>query len=134
MRNVCSVIPLIIILCPLVCEAKKIPLTVSSLVPSAQGTVETGKDRNNNTKVKIEIEHLAKPERLSPPKSSYVVWVQERGAEPVNEGQLKVDNKLQGSFETVTPSKNFEVFVTAEDDPDVKAPSGPEVARASVSP
>src|SRR3981189_1936680 len=101
MRNVCSVIPLIIILCPLVCEAKKIPLTVSSIVPSAQGTVETGKDRNNNTKVKIKIEHLAKPERLSPPKSSYVSSFLVERITDDTEVHNAFDKKLQGSFETV---------------------------------
>ena len=49
------------------------------------------------------------------------------------QGELKVNSKLDGTFQTVTPKKNFDVFVTGENDSTVKSPSGPEVLRTSVS-
>jgi hypothetical protein len=39
-----------------------------------------------------------------------------------------VNGKLEGTFQTVTPHKNFDVFVTGEKDGTVKSPSGPEVS------
>jgi hypothetical protein len=43
-----------------------------------------------------------------------------------------VDNNLKASFETVTPSRNFDLFVTAEQDATAKTPAGPEVLRTSI--
>jgi hypothetical protein len=45
-----------------------------------------------------------------------------------------VNSKVEGTFETTTPYKGFDVIITAEDEPTVKAPSRPEVLRASVRP
>ena len=111
---------------------KKIPLTAAASVPAARGEVETGRDKNGNTEVKLQTEHLAEPDKLTPPKTAYLVWFQERGGEPTMQGQLRVDKKLKGTFKTVTPLKNFDVIVTAESDPNVKAPGGTEVLRATV--
>lgn len=116
------------------CLAKKFPLTSATIVPGAAGKVEIGKDHNGNTEIKMTVEHLAKPANLTPSKAAYVVWLQEKGAEPENQGQLKVNKKLQANFKTVTPRKSFDVFVTGEDDPNVKAPVGLEVLRATVQP
>ncbi len=113
--------------------AKKISLTASSIVPAAQGTVDVGKDRNGNTEIKIQVEHLAKPENLSPSESVYIVWLQERESPPENQGELKVNNKLQGAFQGVSPRKAFDLFVTAEQDTTVKMPAGPEVLRANIA-
>lgn len=113
---------------------KKFPLTAATSVPAARGEVETDKDKNGNTEVKLETEHLAEPDKLSPPKTAYLVWFQERGGEPALQGQLRVNKKLKGSFRTVTPLKNFDLLVTAESDPNTKTPSGEEVLRATVQP
>lgn len=113
--------------------AKHFPLTAASIVPAAKGAVEVGKDRNGNTELKLKVEHLANPTSLSPSQANYVVWLQEKGSGPENQGELKVNRKLEGSFQTVTPRKNFEIFVTGENDGTVKSPSGPEVLRTTVS-
>ena len=117
-----------------VAYGKKFPLTVASTVPAAKGEVDTGKDKNRNTELKMEVEHLAEPEKLTPAKSVYIVWFQEKGGEAAMQGQLRIDKKLKGSFRTVTPLKAFDVFVTAESDPNVKTPSGTEVLRATIQP
>jgi hypothetical protein len=111
---------------------KKYPLTASTIVPAARGKVDIGKDSNGNTKVKIEAEHLAEPGKLSPPRSDYVVWFQEKGADALTQGRLKIDKNLKGSFENSTSLKNFDVFVTAESDVNSKQPVGTEVFRATV--
>lgn len=119
-------------LCGASLMAKKFPLTAATTVPAARGDVEIGKDRNKNTEIKMKVEHLAQPESLTPPKSSYVVWLQEKGSDAENQGQLKLNKKLEGNFRTVTPRKSFDIFITAEQDAAAKAPSGPEVMRATI--
>jgi hypothetical protein len=117
-----------------VASAKKYPLTADGSVPAARGQVDVGRDDNGNTKVEIEVEHLAAPENLTPPRAVYVVWFQERGSEPLNQGALKPNKSLKAKFKSITALKSFDVFVSAESDPNVKSPSGSEVLRASVQP
>ena len=133
MRKFGSIITLAVVSAALVYAAKKFPVTAASIVPAAKGSVEIGKDRNGNTEVKLKVEHLANPTSLSPSQDNYVVWLQGKDSGPENEGELKVNGKLEGTFQTVTPRKNFDLFVTGENDPTVKSPSGPEVLRTSVS-
>jgi hypothetical protein len=75
------------------------------------------------------VDHLAKPEHLSPAKQAYVVWIQPEGKEATNEGVLRVNDELKGDFRANTPYKKFDLFVTAEDTPTATSPSGPEIMR-----
>ena len=112
---------------------KKFPLTSSSFAPAARGETEVSKDKKNgNTKVTIKVEHLSPPENLSPARNGYLVWFQQRGGNPESQGRLRVDKNLKGSFETTTPWKSFDVWITAETDTSVTLPTGPEVLRAAV--
>ena len=117
-----------------VAMARDIRLTADPSVPAAAGKAELNHDRNGNLKVKLEVEHLAKPQALTPPKQSYVVWIQSRGKEPENQGQLKVNDNLQGSFETTTSYPAFDIFVTAEDTPAATSPSGPQLLKGTMQP
>ncbi|MFB3813191.1 MAG: hypothetical protein ACE14L_03695 [Terriglobales bacterium] len=105
----------------------------STLVPAAKGNVHTDTDRNGNTGVRVEVEHLAKPHDLKPSYDAYVTWIRPRGEEPLNVGELRVNDELKGPLQTNTPYKQFDVFVTAENDARVTQPSGPEVLRATVN-
>ncbi len=134
MRKIHAICLTFALLCTVAYAAKKFPMTAASIVPAARGEVEVGHDNNSNTKLKMTVEHLASPESLTPPSAAYVVWLQERGGTTENQGQLKVDKKLKAKFETVTPLKSFDLFVTAEQDVTAKTPSGPEVLRATVQP
>lgn len=105
----------------------------SPTVPAAAGNVEVEGDDNGNTRLKVEVKHLAEPEKLTPPRSAYVVWVQPSGMPAENMGSLRVDDGLTGRYEGTTRHKAFEVVVTAEDGPTVQSPSGQEVMRTRVS-
>lgn len=112
--------------------AKKYPLTASTTVPAANGEMNVGKDKNGNTNLELKVKHLAKPDRLSPPKATYTVWLKGPGGENTPAGQLIVNGKLEGSFKTVTPLHTFDVLITAEDDANSKTPAGSEVFHGSV--
>lgn len=108
-------------------------MVASTLVPAAQGTVHTDTDHNGNTGIKVNVQHLAKPHDVQTGYTSYVVWVQPRGQSPTNVGELQVNNDLKGSIETSTPAKQFDLFITAENNPRSETPSGPEVMHTTVS-
>lgn len=100
-------------------------MTVSPAMPSAEGMVRLGPTTNDNTSIDLTVEHLAKPERLTPPASVYVVWTKPAEAEEAqNIGALKVDEELTGRLTTVSPLHSFELFVTAEPNAQVTEPSG----------
>lgn len=134
MRKLYTVCLSLAFFCTIANAAKRFPMTATSIVPAARGQVEIDKDKNGNVRVNMTVADLANPENLTPPANVYVVWLQARGGNPENQGQLKVDKKLTASFKTVTPSKTFDLFVTAERDSSAKAPSGPEVLRATIQP
>ena len=123
---------LISLLVPMLAYARKFPLTATPVVPGAKGYVDVGQDKNGNTEVDLKVEFLAKPSSLTPPAETYIVWFRQQGSEPESQGQLKVDDNLRGEFKTTTNMKNFDVFVTAENERVPKAPTGPEVLRATI--
>ena len=134
MRKLYVICLALALFCTIAEAGKKFPMTASSIVPAARGQVEIDKDKNGNTRVNMKVEHLSNPQNLTPAAAVYVVWLQDRGGNPENQGQLKVDKNLKATFETVTPSKSFDLFVTGERDYSAKAPGGPEVFRVAIQP
>lgn len=134
MRNLYTMCLAVSLCCDVAFGATKFPLIASTTVPGARGQVDIGKDKNGNLKVSMKVEHLANPESLTPASAVYVVWLQEKGGTAENLGQLKVDKKETAKFETVTPSKTFDLFVTGERDAGAKTPGGTEVLRTTVQP
>ncbi len=104
----------------------------NSAAPAAAGKVDVEHDRNSNTRLRIHVYHLADPDRLTPAKSSYVVWVQPAGKPAVNVGQLRVNEDLEGTLTATTPYKTFDVFITAEDNAHADSPTGMEVLRTTI--
>lgn len=111
----------------------KVIMTAASSVPGAKGTVYVSQDQNKNTKLDMKVHYLAHPSALTPVESVYVVWIQANGHSPENEGELRVDNNLNGEFKTPSPYKQFTIFVTAEKSVQVRAPEGQQVLTATVA-
>ena len=134
MRKLYTICLMFALICTVGYAAKKYPMTAASIVPGARAEVAVSKDKNGNTRLKMTVQHLANLENLTPRASAYVIWLQERSGNCENQGQLKMDKNLKATFETVTPLKSFDVFVTAEQDFRAKGPSGPEVLKATIQP
>jgi hypothetical protein len=117
-----------------VAQAKEFKLLNDSSVPAARGKVDVDKDRNGNQKIKVEVEHLARPTALTPPKQAYVVWVQKRDGQPQPVGRLKVTDDLKGSLESTVPAiaDEFDIFITAEDNLNAETPSEPRLLHGSI--
>jgi hypothetical protein len=112
---------------------KTYTMQATSIVPGAIGTIEAKADKNGgNTQVELKVEHLAKPALLSPPATSYVVWLQEQGSQPVNQGVLRVGDDQKTELKMTTAASKFSVFVTAEDDARPKSPSNRVILRSDV--
>ena len=108
--------------------ARKAVFQVSSVVPAARGYVKVKKDYNKNYNIYVKLDNLAEPNRLTPPKKAYIVWIVANDNSTKNIGQVKTStslfsNALKGSFESVSSSKPVKVFITAEDDETVQFPS-----------
>lgn len=107
--------------------SQKFNFNKSSVVPSAEGKVTVKTDNNKNYNIKLKVEHLAEPSRLTPSHSTYVVWMKTRENGTRNIGHLNVSSgmlssKLKASMETVSPHKPTGFFITAEDAPDSSYP------------
>jgi hypothetical protein len=103
----------------------KVDLSSSPSMPAAEGSARFGTTKNDNTSIVLHVKHLAHPEKLTPPASSYVVWTRaNKDAAPQSIGALKVDSDLAGSLFAETPLKSFELFVTAEASGEQRQPTG----------
>jgi hypothetical protein len=107
-------------------------LTNTGIAPAAEGKIITDNDRNGNTGIEIHVKHMATPQSLTPARQSYLVWVQPRGKDPELLGALRVNSDLEGSLKAATTYKNFEVFITAEDNMKPDAPSSTVILKGTV--
>lgn len=123
MKHILLTLTLLLVVFSITSCAKKIMFQTSSVIPAARGQVALKKDKNNNYQVQMTLSYLAEPERLSPAKNTYVVWVvSEENEIPVNLGQIIGTSKLKVKFETVTSSKPKKIFITAENDASTQYP------------
>ena len=107
------------------CGPEQRHMSSSPMVPAAEGIVHFEKTKNDNVAIDLAVKRLANPEKLTPPASTYVVWVRsDKNAAPQNVGALKVDKDLVGTVDTQTPMHSFELFITAEGSGQVMAPAG----------
>ena len=100
--------------------ARKIAFNSSPVVPGAEGKVKVDRDKNNNYNIELDINRLAEANKLTPPKSMYVVWMETESNGTKNLGRMNTRNSLfsnnvSSSLKTVSPFKPKRIFVTAED-------------------
>ena len=107
--------------------ARKVAFQTSPVVPAAEGSVKIKKDKNNNYSLDISVRNLAEPQRLNPPRDTYVVWIETDRDGTKNIGQIKsssglFSSKLKASLEAVTSFKPNRIFITGENDASVTFP------------
>ncbi len=107
-------------------------LVNTGAAPAAEGKVNTENDRNGNTRVEVNVKHMATPQSLTPAHQAYLVWVQPRGKEAELLGALRVNEELEGSLKATTPHKAFDIFVTAEDSMKPETPSSMVILKGTV--
>jgi hypothetical protein len=76
---------------------KKMMFNASPVVPAAKGDVKLKKDGNNNYEVELSLKHLADSKRLTPPRETYVVWIETENNGIKNIGQINSSSGLLSS-------------------------------------
>lgn len=109
--------------------AEKSMKNVSQTQTSAAGKIDVGGDRNGNSDVYIRTFHMA---RQRDDRAFYVVWFQPKDGAPQNAGVIKINDDSEGAFRTLTPLRDFDVFITVENDRSATAPSGEEILRTEI--
>jgi hypothetical protein len=102
---------------------------ISTIEPAAEITAKINKDNQNNYVIQITANYLASVERLTPPKSTYVVWIVTKENGIKNIGLLKSENAKKINFKTLSAFEPYEIFITAEDEGTISRPSGIEITR-----
>lgn len=118
-------ITILIISLPISACGQRIKFLSSTVVPAAQGVVKIKKDGNKNYQIKIHVDNLAEPERLTPSKAIYVVWMVTENNMAQNIGKIEtskkfLSSKLKASFQSVSASKPIKIFITAEKDQSIQ--------------
>ena len=91
----------------------------------ATARVQLTYDRNNT--LQVQLSNVPEPSALNPSYTRYVLWAATPDRKAVlNVGQLRVDVNKKAEIQTLTPFRNFLLFITAEPRGDVTAP-GPDI-------
>jgi len=97
----------------------------STVAPAATGTIKVKKDNNKNYALTVDVMNLAEPQKLTPPRETYVVWMESNENSVKKLGQLMPRSKvLKGELKTTSVDKPTDIFITAEDNADVNYPNG----------
>ncbi len=102
---------------------------ISNTVPAAEIVAKIKKDKNKNYGIEIVAKNLASPDRLSPPKNNYSVWIVTEKNGTKNLGQLINKNAKKAVLKTITPFKIVEIFITTEERGNISYPDGDEISR-----
>lgn len=121
-QGLCLVASLMILLSSC---ASKTPFLTSEIIPAARGYVKVDRDKLQNYNIELSLEYLAEAERLTPPKETYVIWMESDQNSTKNIGQINTtsgSNKLKASFETSSSFEPTRIFISAEDNGTVSYP------------
>ncbi len=92
-----------------------IPFLPSTASPAAAGQVHAKIDDNGNSWVELELEHLALPATLTPPRATYVLWAESQFGRQVLLGRIHVEDDRSAVWEGTVPFDKFRMLLTAED-------------------
>jgi hypothetical protein len=122
-----TVMMIIVIVSVITSCAKKVQFQNSQIEPAAEGSVKVDKDGNDNYSIDLSVLHLPEPERLTPPKTTYMVWMEtaQNGTQKI--GQLKTSSgtfsrTMKSSLSSTTPFEPTSFFITAEDNGEASEP------------
>ena len=108
-------------------------LVGSAEVPGAHGDIEVERVDRDQLLVTLVLDNLAPPEHLEDGLTSYALWFQEDGQDPVLKGVLDYDvEERVGRGMATTALRVFRLFVTAEFTEAPESPSDFVVAAQTI--
>jgi hypothetical protein len=131
-----GVIAMLIVTLSLSSCSKTLRFNISPVLPSAVGTVKLSTDDNKNRTMTLNIKNLVDPQRLTPPKKIYVVWMQTKNDGTRNLGSLVgsegyFSSTRTATFSSVITGEPLRFFVTAEESAQVSGPGPVTVLTTS---
>ena len=111
--------------------SRQIRLATLPLARGGEATVRVELTYDRNNTLRIQLSNVADPSVLNPAYTRYVLWVATPDRQTiVNAGQIRVDENRRAEMQTLTPLREFVLFITAEARGDVTAP-GPDIVFQS---
>ena len=111
--------------------SRQIRLATLPLALGGEATVRVELTYDRNNTLRIQLSNVADPSVLNPAYTRYVLWVATPDRQTiVNAGQIRVDENRRAEMQTLTPLREFVLFITAEARGDVTAP-GPDIVFQS---
>lgn len=134
-RNIFSYLTVLVIITGFFACSTKVTFPVSNVVPAAEPSASVNKNKEGAYEVKVDINNLARPERLSPPKKHYIVWVEAPGQGTIMLGEIAnnsgiFSNKGKASFEAETMYPPSLILITAENSMDITYPGSHVVLKS----
>jgi hypothetical protein len=104
--------------------SKSVSLKPTQIAGPANGAVNIELTYDRNNRLDVRLTNLPDPASLQPQFTRYVLWVADpEKRNPVNTGQLRVDDNKTAKIQTLTPRRRYVLFITAEPAGDVLTPS-----------
>ena len=106
---------------------RKIQLTPTPTARGGKASVEVELTYDRNNTLQLEMSNVPDPSTLNASYTRYVLWVATPDKQSiVNAGQIRVTDDHSAKIQTLTPLREFILFITAEAQGDVASP-GPDV-------
>ncbi|MEZ4450001.1 MAG: hypothetical protein R3B09_11025 [Nannocystaceae bacterium] len=101
---------------------------------AAQAKISVKLNKTGNRILRVELLHLAPPQKIDPTYRAYVVWIAVPGEPITRAGAVEYnDRRRRGILLATTPHPKFEVVVTIETTTTPSQPSQKEILRKLVS-
>lgn len=128
----CSLVALAVAAAP-AC-ASRYKADASAPTYAAQAKISVKMNKTGNRILRVEMLHLAPPQKIDPTHRAYVVWIAVPGEQITRAGALNYnDRRRRGVLVATTPHAKFEVVVTLEGSATPGQPSQKEILRKLVS-
>lgn len=113
----------------------KITFPVSRVVPAAEPEAKVSKTKEGTYEVTLNVSKLALPERLSPPKKFYMVWIDTESQGVKMLGEIAnnsgiFSNRGKAAFKASTLYRPNQILVTAENSLEVTYPGSHVVLKS----
>ena len=136
--NTLAIAVLITFLISACASSSKMAFGPSNVTPAATGDVNIKKDKNENFVIDVSVVNLADPQRLSPARETYVVWM-ENGNSPVRKsGRIETSSAtfskaMKAGLSATATTQPTRVFITAEKNGELQFPEGEVVLSTQPS-
>jgi hypothetical protein len=101
----------------------------------AEGQITVTTTSNHNNMVEMVVKNMGRPSKVIPSAKTFIVWETPTGSnlKPQSLGPLNLDKNFNGKIKTVTPFRNFDIFITAEPKANQITPTGERLLWTNVS-